>query len=511
MLETLGPYLGSVTRTDDPDKSGRVQAHIPDLFSDPETGEEMEVDLWIECMSGAGNDIGIISVPPVGSNIYIWAEYSDDMNLYRMCYTRGPVRRTPESGFSGIPLAAQGLDCESVIGKPKNALPVDEDDPQIVLPSSSTKIIDSDVVEFNLPSSGYYDAVQLETIPFAGIPPSANESTYPNNHCIKTPNGLLVELDDTPEARRIHIYHPSGTYLEINNGGGWCQRQTAYYSETGGQHVSYIGGHKQEVVEDYISLKCAGKHIEHAEGNRIILGNQVALQGETNVALNSLGRMSLVSDSNLKVEGASGLEVSTGAEYTVGAGSIGLTSHGPATHLYNERFNAVFSGLNPLAVPPVNLPTADAARITFAPTVGPRQSVSGTGSHINLMAAPNPAAGMATPLTGLSPEAVVVRTTGGALTFCLDGNVEPSQALVKAAGFQSIILAINTYLAAQHAAHVTLINVLQGGISMSLGDQAAIQAYTLAVTAANTALTTATVTVMDAPPFPVFTNSIRAQ
>ena len=92
MLDALGPYFAVVTRVDDPQRAGRVQATIPDLFSDAETGEELDVDLWIEGMSGAGSDTGFFSVPPVGSNIYVWAEYSDELALYRMCYTRGPAR-----------------------------------------------------------------------------------------------------------------------------------------------------------------------------------------------------------------------------------------------------------------------------------------------------------------------------------------------------------------------------------------------------------------------------------
>ena len=38
---------------------------------------------------------------------------------------------------------------------------------------------------------------------------------YPHNKTITTESGHVLELDDTPRAERIHIYHKSGSYVEI--------------------------------------------------------------------------------------------------------------------------------------------------------------------------------------------------------------------------------------------------------------------------------------------------------
>jgi hypothetical protein len=38
---------------------------------------------------------------------------------------------------------------------------------------------------------------------------------YPFNKTITTESGHVLELDDTPKAERIHIYHKSGSYVEI--------------------------------------------------------------------------------------------------------------------------------------------------------------------------------------------------------------------------------------------------------------------------------------------------------
>ena len=42
---------------------------------------------------------------------------------------------------------------------------------------------------------------------------------YPNNKVTQTPSGHVIEIDDTPDAERIHIYHKSGTFIEMQPNG----------------------------------------------------------------------------------------------------------------------------------------------------------------------------------------------------------------------------------------------------------------------------------------------------
>lgn len=50
-------------------------------------------------------------------------------------------------------------------------------------------------------------------------PYSQYAAEYPYNKTINTLSGHVVELDDTPSAERIHVYHKSGSYVEINPDG----------------------------------------------------------------------------------------------------------------------------------------------------------------------------------------------------------------------------------------------------------------------------------------------------
>jgi hypothetical protein len=47
-------------------------------------------------------------------------------------------------------------------------------------------------------------------------PVPAYAAEYPKNIVMTTHKGITVEIDNTDNAERIHIYHPSNTYLEID-------------------------------------------------------------------------------------------------------------------------------------------------------------------------------------------------------------------------------------------------------------------------------------------------------
>lgn len=59
----------------------------------------------------------------------------------------------------------------------------------------------------------------IQKEPVGPEPASAYGAQYPYNRVITTRSGHVIELDDTPDNSRIHIYHKSGSYLEINNDG----------------------------------------------------------------------------------------------------------------------------------------------------------------------------------------------------------------------------------------------------------------------------------------------------
>jgi len=57
--------------------------------------------------------------------------------------------------------------------------------------------------------------VKKDYIEELGEKKSEYAAKYPHNKTITTESGHVIELDDTPRAERIHVYHKSGSYVEI--------------------------------------------------------------------------------------------------------------------------------------------------------------------------------------------------------------------------------------------------------------------------------------------------------
>ena len=99
-------------------------------------------------------------------------------------------------------------------------------------------------------------------------PPSAFNAKYPYNHVKETESGHVIELDDTPNAERIHIYHRTGTYVEIDREGSVSykvkgenyeifNRNNRMYIQ--GNHDITIDGAKTLLVKNALDVEVLGK------------------------------------------------------------------------------------------------------------------------------------------------------------------------------------------------------------------------------------------------------------
>ena len=81
-------------------------------------------------------------------------------------------------------------------------------------------------------------------------------AVYPHNKVYSTHNGITVELDDTPENRRIQIYHPSNTYLEIDENGDLVFKNTGDKHEItkSDKYTSVDGNYRKSIHSNYVKL-----------------------------------------------------------------------------------------------------------------------------------------------------------------------------------------------------------------------------------------------------------------
>ena len=107
---------------------------------------------------------------------------------------------------------------------------------------------------------------------------------YPHNKTITTTGGHVIELDDTPRAERIHVYHKSGSYVEIFPDGSIVTKSVKdSVSVTMNDHsISVIKGDLQIVAnEGKIQINADGDiDLVSKSGVVNIQGTEVGITGD---------------------------------------------------------------------------------------------------------------------------------------------------------------------------------------------------------------------------------------
>lgn len=186
-------------------------------------------------------------------------------------------------------------------------------------------------------------------------PSSAYNAQYPFNRAIETSSGHSVEIDDTPGAERIMVYHRSGSYVQIDARGTTTHKATGdkYDINESNQHV-YIGGKNVICIEGDSYVYVKGNKYEEILGDykQVVHGNH---------EISSAGQINLNASDELqfraaKVTGESKVENMS----LKGAKEIRLSS-GTGTHINSSAFiNMNGSSVNLKAGSSISIDAGDA-------------------------------------------------------------------------------------------------------------------------------------------------------
>ena len=102
-------------------------------------------------------------------------------------------------------------------------------------------------------------------------PESPYKGEYPYNKVTQTEGGHILEMDDTPGAERIHLYHKSGTFVEI---------------DVNGSVVMRTKGSKYEIIDR---------------------NGKIAIRGSADISVNGACNIFVGNDANIEVEGDTNL------------------------------------------------------------------------------------------------------------------------------------------------------------------------------------------------------------
>lgn len=247
-------YRAVIEDNEDPLKLNRVKVRIFGVHSDDNSTTTTDSLAWAEVIApltfGLSSGVGVSAVPNKGT--YVWVFFDGDGYNKPIVFgaTYG-VSREKETGAFTDPSGE--FPKEDRLCEPDtNRLARVEN---LGLSSLNTK---TENLAKGIPiSSG---ATWNEPIPLNA------KSKYPNNTVIETKTGHIVEFDDTPGNERIHVYHRTGSYIEMLPDGSTVQRTALDKFEVISQNL------KEVVYGDKNSTVFGSSNYIISENSQLLIG-----------------------------------------------------------------------------------------------------------------------------------------------------------------------------------------------------------------------------------------------
>jgi hypothetical protein len=183
-------------------------------------------------------------------------------------------------------------------------------------------------------------------------PPVPYGSVYPYNHATVTESGHVFELDDSPNNERVHLYHKSGSFLEIDNVGNQVNKieghgvtiveQDGYISIKGNGHIRIEGQFTMHSDNAFIEMKNINikseKTVWHSDSFHLKAAKDFMVDAEK--AVIKAKTLVQISGKTAEVSGQSKVSIKSG-------GNVGID--GKMTHL-NSGMSSISSsgGINDL-------------------------------------------------------------------------------------------------------------------------------------------------------------------
>ena len=148
-----------------------------------------------------------------------------------------------------------------------------------------------------------------EPVYFAGAPAikdgepdlpleSREEGEYPHNKVFKTKRGSYIEFDDTEDAVRIKIHHPSGTNREIDNDGNVIE------TIVGDETVNFDGDRTESIEGDFSNDTSGDINVSSGGGTTIDVGADGTITVNGDMTIDANGNINITGGGVITIEGA---------------------------------------------------------------------------------------------------------------------------------------------------------------------------------------------------------------
>jgi len=165
-------------------------------------------------------------------------------------------------------------------------------------------------------------------------PDSAYNALYPYNQVIETEAGHVIELDSSPNAERIHIYHKKGSYIEIDVNGSSVKKtvgdsyeltdKNGYVYVKGAYNLT-VGGTTKILVQNNADIQIDGDASILTHRSALVQAAQTVQVVGEDIKISGKSSIQLTSDGPVNIQGSSiTLNAKTGAVAVKAAKEIAL-------------------------------------------------------------------------------------------------------------------------------------------------------------------------------------------
>lgn len=110
----------------------------------------------------------------------------------------------------------------------------------------------------------------LNKTPLGPEPSSPYNAKYPFNKVFQSESGHVIEIDDTPNFERLHTYHRSGTYSEIDHDGTRVNKIV-------GDDFEIVQKNKTVYINGNVTVEVKGDYRLNVAGGVYINGSKINL------------------------------------------------------------------------------------------------------------------------------------------------------------------------------------------------------------------------------------------
>jgi hypothetical protein len=145
-------------------------------------------------------------------------------------------------------------------------------------------------------------------------PESAYNALYPYNHVIETEAGHVIELDSSPNAERIHIYHKSGSYIEVDVNGSSVKKtigdsyeltdRNGYVYVKGAYNLT-VGGTTKILVQNNADIEVDGDASILTHRSALVQAAQTVQVVAEDIKISGKSSIQLTSDGPVNIQGSS--------------------------------------------------------------------------------------------------------------------------------------------------------------------------------------------------------------